>query len=111
MADAEQEVLMRIHVGEGDRYARRPLSTAIVEFLLERGCVGATVYRGEMGFGGSRRLGVAGSEYMATNLPIVIECVDTDARLASVRPVLDTMITSGLVTFAPARVVARRAAG
>jgi PII-like signaling protein len=104
---AEEQVLMRIHLNEGDRFDGRPLYRAIVELLRGRGCAGATVQRAIMGYGAHRELHSMLNELTAANLPLVVECVDAPARIERVLPELDRMIAGGLVTLERARVVRR----
>jgi PII-like signaling protein len=103
-----ERTLMRIHVGERDRWHGQPLFQAIVELLRQRHCAGATVLRATMGFGASSRLHTDRIEVLSLDLPIVIECVDTEARIEAVLPELDEMIGGGLITLERARVIMYR---
>jgi PII-like signaling protein len=103
-----ERVLMRIHVGERDRYRGKPLYQAIVELLRERHYAGATVVRGAMGFGAGARLHTDRSEFLWGDLPLVIECVETDERIEAVLPELDAMIGGGLITLEKVRVIIYR---
>lgn len=103
-----ERVLMRIHVSEQDRYHGKPLFEQVVELLRQRGGAGATVLRGLMGFGASSRLHDARSEYLFADLPLVIECVDTEARIRDVLPELDRMIGGGLITLERVKVIMYR---
>lgn len=91
--------LLRIFVGESDRYEGRPLYQAIVEVLRREGLAGATVLRGIEGFGKSSHLHTAHILRLSDDLPIVIECVDTFEKIQSIFPTLDAMIGDGLVTM------------
>ena len=91
--------LMRIFIGESDTHNGRPLYQSIVEVLRSKGLAGATVLRGIEGFGKSSRLHVAHILRLSEDLPIVIECVDTDDKIESILPTLDEMIRDGLVTL------------
>lgn len=91
--------LLRIFIGESDTYDGRPLYQAIVEALRRNGFAGATVLRGIEGFGKSSRLHTAHILRLSEDLPIVIECVDTPAKIEAVIPTLDEMIGDGLVTL------------
>ena len=104
-----ERTLMRIYVGEGDRFGRQPLHRAIVELLRRRGLAGATSTQCIMGFGATRSLHSLKSDVPALDLPIVIECVDTEEQVQSVLPELDTMIPAGLITLERAKVIAYRA--
>ncbi|MGH7524220.1 MAG: DUF190 domain-containing protein [Gemmatimonadales bacterium] len=97
-------MLLRIHIGERDRWEGRPLYQAIVELLRARHYEGATVYRGIMGFGASARLRTDRLEVLSLDLPIVVECVETEARIEAILPELDPMIGGGLVTLEKVRV-------
>jgi hypothetical protein len=96
--------LLRIIVSADDRFAGRSLALAIVECLRERGCAGATAIPGIMGFGARRLIHSELNEITSFGLPIVIEAVDTEARIAAILPELDRMITGGVVTLERARV-------
>ncbi|MGH7582480.1 MAG: DUF190 domain-containing protein [Gemmatimonadales bacterium] len=98
-AEIGERVLMRIHLGERDRWHGKPLYQAIVELLRQRHYSGATVYRGIMGFGASARLRTDRIEILSLDLPIVVECVDTAERIEEIFPELDSMIGGGLITW------------
>jgi PII-like signaling protein len=104
-----ERTLLRIHIGERDRWQSRPLHQAIVELLRQRHCAGATVVRAIMGFGASSRLRTHRLEIFSLDLPIVIECVDTEERIVALLPELDEMIGGGLITLERARVIMYRA--
>ena len=103
-----ERTLMRIHVGERDKHEGRPLYEAIVLLLRQRGFAGATVLRGIMGFGAHARLHSDRVELLSLDLPIVIECVETEERINAILPELDTMIEGGLVTLERAQVIMYR---
>lgn len=103
--------LLRIFIGESDTHDGRPLYQAIVETLRRGGLAGATVLRGIEGFGKSSRLHTAHILRLSEDLPIVIECVDTDAKIEAVLPALDDMIGDGLVTLERVEVRVYRASG
>jgi uncharacterized protein len=103
-----ERVLMRIHIGERDRFHGKPLYQEIVELLRRRGYAGATVHRGIMGFGAHARLHSDRVELLSLDLPIVIECVETEERINGILPELDTMIEGGLVTLERAHVIMYR---
>lgn len=100
---------MRIHIGERDRHEGKPLYEAIVAMLRERGCAGATVFRAIMGFGASARIHSDRVEVLSLDLPIVVECVETQEKLDEVLPLLDGMIGGGLITLERAKVIVYRA--
>lgn len=103
-----ERVLMRIHIGERDRFRGKPLYQEIVELLRQRGFAGATVHRGIMGFGAHARLHSDRVELLSLDLPIVIECVEKEERINAILPELDTMIEGGLVTLERAQVIMYR---
>lgn len=103
-----QRTLMRIHVGERDRHDGKPLYQAIVELLRERRFAGATVFRGIMGFGATAKLHTDRVEVLSLDLPIVIECVETEENIQTILPELDRMIGGGLITLERARVITYR---
>lgn len=103
--------LLRIFIGESDTYQGRPLFQAIVETLRRHGLAGATVLRGIEGFGKSSRLHTAHILRLSEDLPIVIECVDTDEKVEAVLPALDAMIGDGLITMERVEVRVYRANG
>lgn len=94
-----EAVLLRIFLGEDDRYGRRPLYEAIVLKAREMHLGGATVLRGPMGFGHSSRLHSAKILRLSEDLPIVVEIVDSQEKIDQFLPVLDQMMGSGLVTL------------
>jgi uncharacterized protein len=103
--------LLRIFIGESDTHDGRPLYQAIVETLRQQGLAGATVLRGIEGFGKSSRLHTAHILRLSEDLPIVIECVDTDDKIEAVLPALDDMIGDGLITLERVEVRVYRANG
>jgi PII-like signaling protein len=106
----EDAVLLRIFIGENDRWQHKPLYEAIVLKAREMHLGGATVLRGPMGFGKSSRLHTAKILNLSTDLPLVIEIVDSEARIAEFLPVIDGMITGGLVTMEKVKVLHYRGA-
>lgn len=107
----EEGYLLRIFVGESDRSGRRPLYEAIVLKARESGLAGATVLRGVMGFGKKSVLHTAKILRLSEDLPMVIEIVDDLEKIERFLPLLDEMITDGLVTLEKARVVHYRGGG
>jgi hypothetical protein len=105
-----ERTLMRIHIGERDKDARtgKPLYQAIVEMLRARHYAGATVFRAIMGFGASARVRTDRIEVLSLDLPIIIECVETEERIQAMLPELDEMIGGGLITLERARVIMYR---
>ena len=103
-----ERVLMRIHLGERDKYHGKPLYRAIVELLRERHYAGATVLRAMMGFGASARMHTDRIEVLSADLPIVVECVETEEKIEAILPELDEMIGGGLITLERAHVIMYR---
>ena len=99
-----EAVLLRIFLGEDDRHGNRPLYEAIVMKARELHLAGATVLRGPMGYGHSSRLHTAKILRLSQDLPVVIEIIDDPDRIDAFLPVLDDMMTSGLVTLERAEV-------
>ena len=97
--------LLRIFFGERDQFEGRPLYEAIVLKAREMHLGGATVLRGPMGFGHSSRLHTSTILRLSDDLPLVIEIVDSEERIAGFLPVLDTMMDSGLVTLEKVQVL------
>ena len=98
-------ILLRIFVGEDDKSGRLPLYEAIVLKAREMHLGGATVLRGPLGFGHSSRLHTAKILRLSEDLPMVIEIVDSEASIKAFLPVLDEMMTSGLVTMEKVQVL------
>ena len=103
-----ERTLMRIHIGERDKYEGRPLYEAIVHLLRRQGFAGATVFRGIMGFGASAGIHSEKVLRLSLDLPIVVECVETEEKIQEVLPALDRMIGGGLITLERARVIVYR---
>jgi uncharacterized protein len=101
--------LLRIFIGESDRWHGKPLYEAIVALARSEGLAGVTVLRGIEGFGADSHLHTARILRLSQDLPIVIEMVDTADNIARVLPLFDGMIGEGLVTTERVHVVAYRA--
>ncbi|HZT95789.1 MAG TPA: DUF190 domain-containing protein [Chloroflexota bacterium] len=101
-------VLLRIFIGESDRWHGKPLYEAIVRVLREQGLAGATVLRGIEGFGADSHLHTSRILRLSEDLPIVIETVDTAENIERILPWLNGMIEEGLVTTERVHVVAYR---
>ena len=100
--------LLRIFVGEDDKWHGRPLHEAIVNEARKRGLAGATAWRGFMGYGANSRVHTTRILRLSEDLPIVIEVVDAPDRIAEFLPVLEEMVTEGLVTVERAEVILYR---
>src|SRR5690349_5226931 len=97
--------LLRIFLGESDRYEHKPLYEAIVLKARELQLAGATVLRGPMGFGRSSHLHTARILRLSEDLPMVIEIVDSQEKIDKFLPVLDPMMGSGLITVEKVQVL------
>lgn len=100
-----QAQLLRIFIGENDRADGRPLYEAIVLKAREMQLAGATVLRGAMGFGHSSRLHTTKILRLSEDLPLVIEIVDGEEKIAAFLPILETIMTSGLITLEKVQVL------
>jgi hypothetical protein len=105
----EQAKLLRIFIGESDRADHLPLYEAIVLKARELGLAGATVLRGPMGFGANSHLHTAKILRLSTDLPIVIEIVDSEEKINMLLSHLDGMVKDGLVTLENVQVIKYRA--
>ena len=100
----EEGQLLRIFIGESDKFEKQPLYEWIVKKARETGLAGATVYRGLLGYGASSRLHTAKLLRLSSDLPIVIEIVDTDDKIEKFMPLIDEAIKNGLATLEKARI-------
>ena len=98
-------VLLRIFLGESDRWEHLPLYEAIVLKARERHLAGATALRGPMGFGKASRLHTAKILRLSDDLPLVIEIVDSEENINSFLPELEKMLGGGLVTLEKVKVL------
>jgi PII-like signaling protein len=101
--------LLRIYIGELDKWHHQPLYEAIVLKARERGLAGATVLRGPMGFGAHSRLHTAKILRLSEDLPVLIEIVDQADKINAFLPELDQMVGDGLVTLENVHVITYRA--
>ena|SRR5262245_21889410 len=105
----EQGYLLRIFIGESDKWHGQPLYEAIVLKARELHLAGATVLRGPMGFGANSRLHTAKILRLSEDLPIVIEIVDAKEKIDELLSQIDEMVTEGLVTLEKVQVIKYRA--
>jgi PII-like signaling protein len=103
-----ERTLMRIHIGESDRWHGQPLYDAIVELLRAEKFSGATVLRGVGGFGSSSVYHTEKIMRLSQDLPMVIEVIENAERIEKMLPELDHMIGGGLVTLERVRVILYR---
>lgn len=95
----ENGVLLRVFIGESDRFEGKPMYEAIVQKARELGLAGATVLRGTEGFGAHSVVHTASLLEMSTDLPIVVEIVDTEEKVKLLLPALESMVQEGMITM------------
>jgi PII-like signaling protein len=106
---SEDAMLLRVFIGENDKYQGRPLYEQIVLKARELNLAGATVLRGILGFGAHSRLHSAKLLDLSEDLPVVVEIVDVEENINKLLPFIDQAVTEGLVTLEKARVIKYRA--
>jgi uncharacterized protein len=99
LQDAQNAVLLRIFIGEDDKFGNKPLYENIVLKAREMGVAGATVMRSPMGYGQSRLLHTTKILRLSEQLPLVIEIVDSEDKIGAFLPVLASMMTGGVATL------------
>jgi PII-like signaling protein len=109
MSIPEDGYLLRIFVGESDKQGHQPLYETIVLKARKAGLAGATVLRGVMGFGKHSIVHTAKILRLSEDLPMIVEIVDSLEKIESFIPVLDRLITDGLVTLERVKVIHYRA--
>ncbi len=100
-----EQVLVRVFIGESDKWHHRPLHVALLERLRKEGFAGATVFHGTAGFGARSVLHTTHLLRLSEDLPVVIEVVDTEEQVERLTPILDEMVSEGLVTMEKVRVL------
>lgn len=105
-----ERTLMRIHIGESDKWHGRPSHEAIVGILRKEGFSGATVLRGVGGYGGSSVYHTDKLLRLSQDLPIIVEVIETQERIDHILPRLDELVDGGLITLEKVRVILYRAA-
>jgi len=105
MRKESEAVLLRIFIGESDKYEGTLLYKYLIELFRKEGLAGATVLRGIAGFGKSSHLHTTSILRLSTDLPIVIEVVDKKENLEKIRPLLDQVIKQGLITEEKVKIV------
>jgi PII-like signaling protein len=100
--------LLRIFVGADQKYQRKPLYEAIVLAAREHHLAGATVVRGDMGFGAASRIHTSKILRVSEDLPVVIEIVDTPDKISAFEPIVNAMMEKGLITLESVQVIAYR---
>lgn len=101
--------LLRIFIGESDRWGGLPLYEAIVQEARKRGLAGATVLRGTEGFGAHSRIHTTRILRLSQDLPVIVEIVDEESKIQAFLPLLDEMVQEGLATVEKATVLFYRA--
>ncbi len=104
----EQAMLLRIFIGESDKYKSKPLYEQIVLKARELNLAGATVLKGVLGFGADSRMHSAKLLELSEDLPIVIEIVDTEENINKLLPFIDETVVEGLVTLEKMKVIKYR---
>ncbi len=103
-----EQTLMRIFVGENDRWERQSLYEALVELFRKEGFAGATVLKGAAGFGARSTMHTEKFLRLSADLPVVIEVVESQEKIDSILPRLDEMLQGGMITLEKARVIRYR---
>ena len=104
----EHGQLVRIFIGESDRWKGQPLYEAIILKAREMGIAGATMVRGLMGYGANSRIHTAKILRLSQDLPIVVEIVDAPEKISALLPIIEEMVGDGLVTLEDVRVLQYR---
>lgn len=100
-----EQVLVRIFIGESDRWHHQPLHVALLERLRREGFAGATVLHGVAGFGAHSVLHTSHILRLSEDLPVIIEVVDTAEQIELLEPILEEMVSEGLVTMEKVQVL------
>lgn len=100
-----EQTLMRIFIGESDRWRKRPLYEALVELFRAERFAGATVLKGAMGFGARSVMHTDKLLRLSTDLPVVIEVVEAAEKIEAILPRLDPMLQGGMLTLEKVRVL------
>jgi PII-like signaling protein len=108
MKISENGQLLRIFIGESDRWEGKPLYEAIILKARERGLAGATMLRGLMGYGAASRIHTAKILRLSEDLPVIVEIVDSAEKIEAFLPMIDEMVGEGLVTLEAVRVLQYR---
>lgn len=104
-----ERTLMRIHIGERDKWQGKPLYEALIELFRREGFSGVTILRGVAGYGSSSRVHTDKILRLSQDLPVVVEVVEYSERIEQILPRLDAMIGGGLITLEKVRVILYRA--
>ncbi|RME90757.1 MAG: DUF190 domain-containing protein [Candidatus Hydrogenedentota bacterium] len=105
MKETKEGILLRIFIGEDDRYKGKPLYEQIVTKARELGLAGATVFRGILGYGANSRLHSAKLLRLSEDMPMVIELVDSEENIKKLLPFLDESVKQGFVSMEKVKVI------
>jgi len=105
-----ERTLMRVFIGESDKYHGKPLYEVLLERFRKKGLAGATVLRGVAGFGASSKMHTDKVLRLSLDLPMIIEVVETEEAIQAILPDLDELIGGGLITLERANVILYRPA-
>lgn len=108
MKTSEEGQLLRIFIGESDKWEGKPLYEALILKAREMGLAGATMLRGLMGYGAASRIHTAKILRLSEDLPVIVEIVDSQEKIASFLPLIDEMVHEGLVTIEKVHVLLYR---
>jgi len=97
--------MMRIFIGEDDRWHGKPLHDAIVESLRAHDIAGVTVYRGISGYGAHRRFHKEKRLSLSSDLPVMLSVIDEDSKIQAYLPILEQMVQEGLVVLSDVDVI------
>ena len=100
-----ERILMRIFIGESDRFEHKPLYEALVELLRKEGFAGATVLRGVSGFGAHSVYHTQKLLDLSADLPLIVEVIDTQEKIDTIMPRIDEMMGGGMITLEKATVI------
>lgn len=105
MLKQQDMILMRIFIGESDRYHGKPLFEALIDLFLAEGVAGATIIKGAMGYGSKNQVHSDRFLRLSSDLPVIIEVIDLEDKIDAVLPLIQGMFQGGLITLEKARVI------
>lgn len=105
MKKESEAILLRIFIGEDDKYDGKPLYKHLLEFFKKEHMAGVTVLRGIDGFGKSSHLHTTSILGLSSDLPIVVECVDKKENIENIKPTLNTIVKEGLITEEKVKII------
>lgn len=97
--------MLRIYIGQDDRWEGKPLYEQLVLKIREQHAAGATVHKGAMGYGATQRMHPSGRLGLSRDLPVMITVVESDENIRSLLPLIDSMVTEGLVVLSDVDVI------